>query len=171
MGNEYSVNRKPASPKQVSSVVSISELKNTNEEHFKIVSCMKSMSASQASFELGRFAMVRELQTRKVFEVNQRITEDPSYYLNEMANNKDAVQESIYHHLTKKFDEGIEKNDIALAALAYIDLKEHEKFKRRLEDPAFKKLCDGLDNYISTMKKRNFTDILSTNDEEIKKEL
>lgn len=151
MGNDYNVTRKLASEKQLSSVIKLSEQKNDSHRHYEIVSSMSSMTAGDASYELNRFAMNKIFVPRKVFETNQKITEDPNWYLENMSKDKDLQNQALFEHKIRLYTIGKIENDIATMAIQYIELKDNAEFIELIKDDN-PKWVKQIEEYISNLK-------------------
>lgn len=128
------VNRKLASDKQRSTVVQLSEQKNDPHSHYKIMSSLMNMTASDASFEIGRFGNNREFVVRKVHLMNQKITENPTWYLENVQAEEDYENRALYEHKLRIFTKGFDEKDVRSMCIAYIELKDQPSFKTLLKE-------------------------------------
>lgn len=157
MGNKYNVKRSLASEKQLSSVVKLSEQKNDSRRHYEIVASMFSLTAGDASYELNRFAMDKNFVPRKVFEVNQKITEDPEWYLENVLKDSEFQKQALYEHKLRLYTIGKIENDIPTMAIQYIELENNQEFIELIKDDD-PKWIEKIKSYISNLKILNIPD-------------
>lgn len=113
-----------ASPGQALLVQQYSEQKSTPEEHYKIIISIGQLTKGDASYEINKFTSIREVNSRKVYDMNKQISKDPNWFLKQAEDRSEQQGDLLYEHKIKRFNHG-DMND---KAIVYLDLKEDEKF-------------------------------------------
>lgn len=126
------------SPVKEKLLIELSERKNTNDEHYKLITNFKDYDDSIASYLIDEIKNTSNV-SRETFNINRRITQSPNYYVNlKLEEKKESENAWVNHYKRLATDKTL---DLQLRSIAYMTLYE----RKELLDF---ELDEGLEKYL-----------------------
>lgn len=126
-----SINRTKASKSQLETLVSFSERKNTNKEHFDLITAIPMITKNDASFKIEKIANKPTLPM-EIYNFNKKISEDPNVFLDQMDKNQ-QIYDQVIDWKIEKFKKHVTANEWADATIIYIDISSYHKFEQEIK--------------------------------------